>query len=109
MRPDELDEGKVFEILTWLSGNDMSFAEAKSNLENAEIVQRRVRDRMFLQSDEDTVAERKAEAECSEEAQAADDAYVSAKLVFEKMKAKRESAGRWYDLFRTLEASRRKV
>jgi hypothetical protein len=108
MRPDELTEEKVFEILTWLSFNDLQFAEAKTNVENAEILQRRVRERLFLQA-EGTAGERKAEAECSDEAQAADDLYISARLSYEKMKAKRESAQRWYDLYRTLEASRRRV
>ena len=109
MTPDELTEDKVFKILTWLSGNDLEFAQAKANLENAEILQKRVRERLFLASDETTVAERKADAETHEEAQLADDSYIAARLEFETIKARRESAGRWYDLYRTVEASRRRV
>ena len=109
MKPEDLTEDKVFQILTWLSGNDMEFAQAKVNLENAEILQKRVRAKMELASDGENIAARKADAETSDEVQEADDAYIHARLEFEKLKARRESAGRWYDLYRTLEASRRRI
>lgn len=107
MRPEDLTEDKVFEILTWLAAGDAKFAEAKADLENAEILQRRVRAKQFLASDEETVTERKEDAEVAEETQAADDAYIAARLAFEKLKASRESGIRWYDLYRTMSATRR--
>ena len=109
MTPDELTEDRVFKILTWLAGNDLEFAQAKVNLESAEILQKRTRARMELASDGSNVAERKAESETADETQAVDDSYIKARLEYETLKARRESAGRWYDLYRTLEASRRRV
>jgi hypothetical protein len=104
----DLNESKVGEVLTYLSRTDEEFAVAKCNLESAQILQKRVRARLFLSAD-GSVAERNAEAEISDEAQAADDAYISAKLVFEKIKAHRERGELMIDVFRTLEASRRRV
>ena len=52
MTPDELTEHKVFEILTWLARSDAQFAQLKGDLENAEILQKRVRERAFLEGHE---------------------------------------------------------
>ena len=108
MKPDELTEHKVFEILTFLASSDARFAQAKCNLESAEILRKRVRARAFIEAD-GTAGERTAEAETADDTQAADDAYVAAKLEFEKLKAHRERGEMLVDIFRTLEASRRRV
>ena len=107
MTPDELNESKVFEILTFLSTTDARFAQAKCDLESAEILRKRVRARQFLEAD-GTAGERQAEAETADDTQAADDAYIAAKLDFEKLKAHRERGEMLIEVWRSLEASRRK-
>ena len=106
----DLNESKVGEILNYLARTDDEYANAKANLESAEILRKRVRAKVFLASSEDeTVAVRNAETEAHDDTQAADDAYVSALRTFETLKAKRQRAELYIDVFRTLEASRRRV
>jgi hypothetical protein len=108
MNINELNEEKIGEVLTYLARTDDEYAMAKADLERSEILRKRVRSRVFL-SEEGTVAERQAEAEVSEDTQAADDAYISALGKFEALKAKRQRGELIVDVFRTLEASRRRV
>ena len=58
---------------------------------------------------EGSVEQRKASAEADSEVLAADDALVSATLAFESLKARRGRAELVIDVWRTLEASRRRV
>ena len=108
MRIEDLNESKVAEILTWLATTDDQFAELKGGLESAEILRKRVRARAWLDAD-GTGAERTAEAEVADDTQAADDAYIAAKVAYEKLKARRERAALLIDTWRSLEASRRRV
>ena len=108
MRIDELNESKVGEILNYLARTDEEYAAAKANLESAEILRKRVRQRIWHDAD-GTAGERAAEAEIHDDTQAADDAYISALRAFEALKAKRQRAELYIDVFRTLEASRRRV
>lgn len=105
---EELNETKAAEILSWLSSTDLKFAELKGELEMAEIRQKRARAAAYEGTD-GTVAERNAEVELNENVQAADDAYVKARVEFEKLKAQRERAEMWWDTWRSLEATRRRV
>ena len=93
--------------LHYLAESDEPYAEAKMNLERAEILRKRARQRVFL-TFSGTVAERHAEAECDADVSAADGDYVEAVGRYETMKAKRQRAELTIDVFRTLEASRRK-
>lgn len=104
----ELNEAKAAEILTWLGSTDLKFAELKGALEMAEIQQKRARARAYEGTD-GTVAERSAEVELEEGVQAADDAYIRARVEFEKLKAQRERAETWFEMWRSLEATRRRV
>lgn len=106
MRVEDINEQKVADVLTWLATTDGDYAEAKANLESAEILRKRIRARHFLTS-EGTVTERQAEAEIADETQAADDAYISALGKFENLKAKRQRGDLIIDVYRTLAASRR--
>ena len=108
MKISELNEDKAAEILTWLSSTDLKFAELRGELEAAEIRQKRARAAAYEGTD-GTVAERSAEVELDEHVQAADDAYIAARVAFEKLKAQRESAEMWWDTWRSLEATRRRV
>ena len=103
-----IDEERVGKAMRYLAITDLSYAGAKADLEAAEILRKRVRARIFLDS-EGTVAERQAEAEVHDDTQAADDAYVTAIRVFEELKARRQRADLLVEVFRTLEASRRKA
>ena len=106
MELNELDDDRVGKILTYLSRTDDEFAVAKANLENAEILRKRVRARAFIES-EGSVAERNAESELHDDVQAADDAYIAARVAFEKLKAHRERGDQFVEIYRTLSSNRR--
>jgi hypothetical protein len=108
MKVEELDQDRVAAILTWLSETDAKFAQVKGELEAAEQTCKRVRARLFIAADGNN-EERKSEAEIADETQAADDAYIAAKVKLETLKAKRERAEMWWEMWRSLEASRRRV
>jgi hypothetical protein len=93
--------------LEHLSDTDDPFAEVKTNMLRCEILCKRVRARIFV-TEEGSVEVRKAKAEVHEEAIRADDAYCEATLAFERLRASRARAEIVIDVFRTLEASRRK-
>lgn len=108
MNVADLNEEKVAEVLTYLATTDTRYAKAKADLEASEILRKRVRAKWFLAS-EGTAGERNAEAETHDESQAADDAYIKALAEFEELKAKRQRGELIIEVFRTLEASRRRV
>ena len=108
MTPEELTPEKAAEIMTWLARTDGEFAMLKGELESAELMAKKVRARLFISADGNN-EERKAEAESADETQAADDAYISAKVKFETLKAKRERGEMWFEMWRSLESSRRRV
>ena len=110
MEPTDLtaiDEERVGKAMRYLAVTDLSYAEAKANLESAEILRKRVRARVFLTED-GTVAERQAEAEVHHDTEAADDAYVTAIKAFEELKARRQRADLVIEVWRSLEATRRR-
>lgn len=95
--------------MEYLATSDQTYAEAKAALLNAEIMVKRVRARVFVTASGGSVEARKAAAEVSREAIEADDALIDATLVFEGLKAKRSRAEIVIDIWRSLEASRRKA
>lgn len=95
--------------MSFLAESDQTYAEAKAALLNAEIMVKRVRARVFVTAAGGSVEARKAAAEVSGEAIEADDALIDATLVFEGLKAKRSRAEIVIDIWRSLEASRRKA
>jgi hypothetical protein len=104
----DIDEKRVEKAMHYLAETDLPYAEAKGALEYAEILRKRVRARVFLTED-GTVAERQAEAEVHADSEAADDQYVQAIKAFEELKARRQRAELVIDIWRSLEATRRKV
>ena len=94
--------------MQFLAETDHAIAEAKTALLRYEILCKRVRARHFL-TGEGSVDARKAAAEGAGEVIEADDALIAATLSFEALKAKRQRAEILIDVFRTLEASRRKA
>lgn len=94
--------------MEFLADSDMPYAQAKTDLVKAEILCKRVRAREFIAADGSSVEARKAAAEGAGEVIAADDALIAATLTFEALRARRQRAEILIDVFRTLEASRRK-
>jgi hypothetical protein len=109
LKISELNEDKVGEVLTYLANTDERYASAKAQLESTEILRKRVRAKAFLANEDGSVAERNAEAETAEETQAADDAYIKALAEFESLKATRQRGELIIEVWRSLEASRRKT
>lgn len=93
--------------MAYLSDSDEPFAQEKMELEKAAILQKRVRSRVFLVAD-GSVEQRKAIAETSGETAEADDRYIACVKAFETIKARRQRAELVIDIYRTLEASRRR-
>lgn len=104
----DIDEERIGKAMRYLAETDLPYAEAKAALESAEILRKRVRARVFLTED-GTVAERQAEAETHHDTEAADDQYVQAIKAFEELKARRQRAELLVDVWRSLEATRRKA
>ena len=104
----DIDEERVGKAMRYPAETDLPYAEAKAALESSEILRKRVRARVFLTED-GTVAERQAEAETHHDTEAADDQYVHAIKAFEELKARRQRAELLIDVWRSLEATRRKA
>ena len=103
-----VEDSNVERAMHFLAETDVLYAEAKVGVERAEIFRKRVRSRLFI-TGTGTVAERQAQAETHSEAESADCDYLEALKVFEELKAKRQRAELVIDLYRTVEASRRKA
>lgn len=99
---------RMEQALNYLADTDADYAEAKADLERREIMRKRIRNRHFLVAD-GTVAERQAEADTDVETEAADDAYIDAVKKFETLRTRRQTEEILIDVWRSLEASRRKA
>lgn len=94
--------------MEFLAETDFKFAEAKTALMQTEILCKRVRSRIFV-TETGSVEARKAAAEGHSEVIAADDAYIAATMTFEALRARRGRAEIVIDVWRSIEASRRKT
>jgi hypothetical protein len=94
--------------LDFRATTDDDYADLKTAVLRCEIVCKRIRARVFVTED-GSVDARKAKAEGHPDVIAADTAYVSSVVDFERLKASRETADILIDAFRTVEASRRKL
>lgn len=93
--------------MSFLAETDDSYAIAKADMLRGEILAKRARARVFV-TGEGSVEARKAAAEIHTEVTAADDELIRATLEFEGLRAKRQRAEIVIDVWRSLEASRRK-
>ena len=107
MSTDIISEEKLEAALRYLAMTDDAYAIAKANLERSEILRKRVRARIFLGAS-GTVAERQAIAEGDSESAGSDDAYIEALGTAEMLKAKRQRAEIVIDVWRSLNASKRR-
>jgi hypothetical protein len=94
--------------MEFLAETDDKYALAKAELLRAEILSKRVRARLFAGAQEGSVEMRKALAEGHEDVIEADEDLIKATIDFEALRARRGRAEIVIDVFRTLEASRRK-
>jgi predicted transcriptional regulator len=103
-----VDEKKLEAAMEFLAETDDHYAKIKALMLRCEIICKRVRARIYLTA-EGSVESRKAAAEVHDEAIGADDTYIGALTEFESLKAKRSRAEIVIDVWRSLEASRRKA
>jgi hypothetical protein len=97
--------------MEFLAETDERYAEIKTLLARTEILAKRARARIFLTEafGAGSVEARKAAAEVHSEVCAADDTYIGAMREFETLKARRSRAEILIDVWRSIEASRRKT
>ena len=95
--------------MDFLAETDHTFAEAKTSLLRCEILGKRTRARVFVELGVGGVDVRKANAEGHADVIAADDALIAATLEFEALKARRSRAEILIDVWRSVEASRRRT
>jgi hypothetical protein len=103
-----IDAASMEGAMDFLAETDIRFAETKTRLMQTEILCKRVRARVFV-NEEGAIELRKAKAEANGDVVDADKDYVAAMLDFETLKARRSRAEIVIDVWRTLEASRRKT
>jgi hypothetical protein len=103
-----IDQNKMEAAMTYLAQTDIEFAETKAAAELGEIRRKRCRSRIFLTT-EGTVAERQAQAEVHQDVIDADMAWITDYTRCETLKAKRQRAELVVDVWRSIEASRRKA
>ena len=103
----EINQSLMEKALHYLGETDEVYAEAKGALEELEVKRKRYRGRAFTLS-EGTVAERTALAEDKQSVIEADFEWIAQVKVFETLKQKRARAILTIDVWRTLEASRRR-
>jgi hypothetical protein len=94
--------------LEFLADSDIPFAEAKTSVLRAEILAKRTRARVYV-GEEGAVELRKAKVEGFPEVIHADDEFCKATLEFETLKARRSRAEIVIEVWRSIEASRRKT
>src|ERR1017187_9763084 len=94
--------------MEYLAETDDTFAEAKTHVLYCEILCKRVRARVFI-VEAGIVDAHKCAAEGHKDVIEADEGLCQATEHFEKLKAKRQRAEILIDVYRTLEASRRKT
>lgn len=103
-----IDQARMEQAMTFLAESDQPYADAKTHLLRTEIVCKRVRARIYV-AGMGSVENRKAEAEGHKDVIDADDAYIAATLIFEGLKARRSRAEILIEVWRSVEASRRKT
>jgi hypothetical protein len=103
-----IDQSKMEGAMEFLAETDEKFAEDKVQMLRSEILAKRVRARVLI-NEEGAMELRKAKAEAHPQVEEVDDGLMEATLVFETLKARRSRAEIVIDVWRTLEASRRKT
>jgi hypothetical protein len=104
-----ITQDRMENAMEYLTDTDDAFAAMKTLLARTEILAKRARARIFLTGDKGSVEAKKAAAETHTEVCAADDTYIEAMREYETLKARRSRAEILIEVWRTLEASRRRT
>lgn len=104
---DPISRDDVGEALRFLSETDDEYGEAKAEVERATWLCKHVRALVYPQTD-GTVDERKSSVERSQQVMEAEDRRIAAIVAFEKLKAKRELKFVILEVWRSMEATRRR-
>ena len=104
---DQLNENRVHDALVFLSNTDLKEAELSGYARELEEGLKSIKSALYLDAT-GTDGIRKAMAEASEEYSSAVREWVAAHVEWKKLNNQRLHEMRVIDLFRTLEASRRK-
>ena len=103
-----ISQDRMEKALTYLATTDDEAAELQANVERAEYRARGVRDALIVHG-EGGLGERQARAGCAQEYMDAMDAYFAAVAASGKVRNKRRTEEIVIDVYRTLEASRRRA
>jgi len=102
-----ISDERMERALRYLAETDELVAEAKTQVVRLEFLAKRVRARVFLTAPGDTVREREAYTETTEDVKDVDETQVQAILAYEKLRAKRTTEELVIEAWRSLNASRR--
>jgi hypothetical protein len=103
-----ITDNRADQAFDWLNSHTKAIGEAKAELERAKILQKRVRNRLFLLA-EGAVEARKATADINEEVEKADERYCKAVEIYESMTATQSVETIALDVWRTESANRRRA
>ena len=103
-----ITDQRAEEAFEWLNGHTKAIGAAKAELERAKIMQKRIRNRLYL-SAEGAVEKRKATADINTQAEEADERYCKAVEVYESLTATQSVETIALDVWRTESANRRRA
>ena len=101
-----ISDERMEKALRFLAETDLSCAEAKANMERAELKAKRIKQTVFLYST-GTAAERNATAEIDDQTVEAFDEYAEAVKAYAAIANKRETEKIVIDVWRSVQANRR--
>lgn len=108
MNDYEFTQDRMESAMQFLAETDQDYAIEKADLTRSEIARKRARAKVFL-TVEGSVADRQAKAEIDAGVIEADDRYIKTIEEYEKLKARRERAQIVIDVWRSINANRRKI
>ncbi len=99
---------QVSDAVSFIGETDQDYAEAKTEVERATWLCKHTRALVYEVSDGKNVEDRKQAVERSEQVKNAEDRRINAILAFEAIKAKRETKQLIVEVWRSVEATRRR-
>lgn len=103
-----LTESRVTDALSYLAGSDEAVSAAKGEVARSEFLAKVSQAVAYKSISTGSIEDKKSEALMSHEVQAAWNKHFDAVVAYEKVRARREREVLIVDLWRSIEASRRK-
>lgn len=103
-----LTEERVTQALSYLAGSDEQLGELKADLARSKYLAELAEHFAFKSITVGSIPDKQAEVQMSKDVQARWEAHFKVVAAYEKVRARREREVLVIDLFRTIEASRRK-